>query len=57
LLLAVDDAHWADEMSLRLVLYLARRVADLPVLLLVAVLGTGAALTDAAALAGLECLS
>jgi DNA-binding CsgD family transcriptional regulator len=36
LLVAVDDAHWADEMSLRFVLYLARRVTDLPVLLLVA---------------------
>jgi DNA-binding CsgD family transcriptional regulator len=36
LLLAVDDAHWADAMSQRFVLYLARRVEDLPVLLLVA---------------------
>jgi DNA-binding CsgD family transcriptional regulator len=36
LLVAVDDAHWADEMSLRFVLYLARRVADMPVLVLVA---------------------
>jgi DNA-binding CsgD family transcriptional regulator len=36
LLLAVDDAHWADEMSLRFVVYLARRVRELPVLLLVA---------------------
>ena len=36
LLIAVDDAHWADEMSLRFVLYLARRMADLPVLMLVA---------------------
>ena len=36
LVLVVDDAHWADAMSLRFVLYLARRVADLPVFLLVA---------------------
>src|SRR3954447_480335 len=35
LLLAVDDAQWADEMSLRFVVYLARRVGDLPVALLV----------------------
>jgi len=34
LLVAVDDAHWSDTMSLRFVLYLARRVHDLPVLLL-----------------------
>jgi hypothetical protein len=57
LLLAVDDAHWADEMSLRLVLYLARRVADLPVLLLVAARpaaehGDGGLLARLAALAG-----
>jgi DNA-binding NarL/FixJ family response regulator len=31
LLLAVDDAHWADEPSLRALAYLARRIADLPV--------------------------
>jgi DNA-binding CsgD family transcriptional regulator len=34
LLLAVDDAHWSDESSLRFVSHLARRIADLPVLLL-----------------------
>ncbi|HEY0542347.1 MAG TPA: AAA family ATPase [Actinoallomurus sp.] len=34
LLLAVDDVHWADEASLRFVSHLARRIADLPVLLL-----------------------
>lgn len=34
LLLALDDVHWADEASLRFVSYLARRIADLPVLLL-----------------------
>ncbi len=35
-LLAIDDAHWADVMSLRFVLYLARRLDDLPVLILLA---------------------
>jgi AAA ATPase domain len=34
-LIAVDDAHWADEMSLRFALYLGRRVDDLPVVLLI----------------------
>jgi DNA-binding CsgD family transcriptional regulator len=32
LLLAVDDAHWGDDASLRWLAYLAERVADLPVL-------------------------
>lgn len=36
LLLVLDDAHWADEASARLVSYLGGRVADLPVLVLVA---------------------
>jgi DNA-binding CsgD family transcriptional regulator len=36
LLLAVDDVHWADEASLRFVSHLARRIADLPILLLLA---------------------
>lgn len=36
LLLAVDDAHWADAPSLAFLLYLARRVDDLPVLLVAA---------------------
>ena len=36
LLLVLDDAQWSDEMSLRFVLYLARRLDDLPVLLLAA---------------------
>ncbi|MBV9817549.1 MAG: AAA family ATPase [Solirubrobacterales bacterium] len=36
LLIAVDDAHWADPSSLRALHYLARRVADLPIALLVA---------------------
>jgi DNA-binding CsgD family transcriptional regulator len=36
LLLAVDDAHWADTSSLRAMQHLAHRIADLPVLLVVA---------------------
>jgi DNA-binding SARP family transcriptional activator/DNA-binding CsgD family transcriptional regulator len=36
LLLALDDAHWFDAPSLRFLHYLARRVADLPVMMLVA---------------------
>jgi len=34
LLLAVDDLQWADRPSLRLLAYLARRIEDLPVLVL-----------------------
>jgi predicted ATPase len=34
MLLALDDAHWADEPTLRFVAFLARRVAELPVLVL-----------------------
>jgi DNA-binding CsgD family transcriptional regulator len=36
LLVAVDDLHWVDSASLRFLAYLARRVAELPILLLVA---------------------
>jgi hypothetical protein len=36
LLLAVDDAHWADEASLRFLIYLLRRIEALPILLVVA---------------------
>jgi DNA-binding CsgD family transcriptional regulator len=36
LLLVVDDAHWADIPSLEAVLYLGRRLEELPVLLVVA---------------------
>ena len=39
LLIAVDDAHWADAMSLRFVLYLAHRIRDVPALLLIATRG------------------
>jgi DNA-binding CsgD family transcriptional regulator len=35
LLLAADDAHWTDLPSLRCFLYLAQRIADLPVALVV----------------------
>ena len=35
-LLLVDDAHWIDPASARFVLYLARRIESLPVLLLAA---------------------
>jgi DNA-binding CsgD family transcriptional regulator/tetratricopeptide (TPR) repeat protein len=35
-LLGVDDAHWADAPSLRALAYLARRIADLPVAMVVA---------------------
>jgi DNA-binding CsgD family transcriptional regulator len=46
LVLVVDDAHWADRPSLEVLAYLARRIADLP--LLVAV-GARAEDPDAAA--------
>lgn len=36
LVLTVDDGHWADPPSLRALAYLARRIADLPVGLIVA---------------------
>ena len=34
--LVVDDAHWGDEPSLRLLAYLARRVPDLPLAVVIA---------------------
>src|SRR4051794_33444035 len=37
LVLAVDDAHWADVSSLRALDYIARRISDLPAALVVAV--------------------
>jgi AAA ATPase domain len=37
LVLGVDDAHWADEPSLRFLLHLAHRLAGLPVVLALAV--------------------
>lgn len=36
LLITVDDAQWSDEPSLRFLAYLARRVSDLPIALVVA---------------------
>ena len=35
LVVLIDDAHWADDPSLRFVLYLAQRVEDLPVAVVV----------------------
>ena len=40
LLLCLDDAHWADEPSLRFLHYLAGRIEELPVLALVATRST-----------------
>ncbi len=55
-LLSVDDVHWADEASMRFLAYLARRIADLPMLLLLAARPIGTADADAARtmLAGLR---
>ncbi len=36
LVLLVDDAHWADRASLEVLTYVARRIAELPVVLVVA---------------------
>lgn len=36
LLIAVDDLHWADAVSIRWLLYLARRLSDLPILVIAA---------------------
>lgn len=41
LLVCVDDAHWADQPSLRFLRYLAQRVVDLPVSIVVAQRTTG----------------
>ena len=41
LALIVDDAHWADEASLGVLAYLARRIEDLPLLLLVGTRASG----------------
>ncbi len=40
LLLAMDDAHWADAASLKFVHYLARRIDGLPILLLLTLRST-----------------
>ncbi|HEV2814583.1 MAG TPA: AAA family ATPase, partial [Solirubrobacteraceae bacterium] len=49
LVLAVDDLHWCDRPSLRLLTYLVRRLEDLPVLV-AATLRTGEQVTDPALL-------
>lgn len=36
-LIVVDDAHWADRPTLRFLLYLAQRLADLPLALILAI--------------------
>ncbi len=36
MMLVVDDAHWADRPSLEVISYLARRVSDVPVLIVLA---------------------
>ena len=51
LLLAIDDVQWADEPSLRFLLYLARRLEGVPVALGLA-LRTGDPSADAAAACG-----
>jgi DNA-binding CsgD family transcriptional regulator len=53
LLLAIDDLQWADPESAHWLLYLARRVADLPVLILAAI-RAGEPAIDADLLAALE---
>lgn len=61
-MLAVDDAHWADAPSLRFLAYLSRRLSGLPVLLLVAMRphepgGQGELLTGLKGEPGCEVLS
>ncbi|MHB8658480.1 MAG: hypothetical protein ACYC91_11090 [Solirubrobacteraceae bacterium] len=51
-MIAVDDAHWADAASLHYVLYLARRLEGLPVLLALTI-RTGDPATEPAVLAAL----
>ena len=53
LLIAVDDVQWADEPSLRFLLYLARRLEGLPVALVLA-LRTGEAGTESELLRALR---
>lgn len=56
LVLVVDDAHWADEPSLRFLSHAARRIAELPVLLVLATRPTtpGEADSVARALSGIQ---
>ncbi|MDP9183757.1 MAG: AAA family ATPase, partial [Actinomycetota bacterium] len=37
LVMVLDDAHWADALSLRFLIYLARRIEELPIMLLISV--------------------
>jgi DNA-binding CsgD family transcriptional regulator len=53
LVLCVDDAHWGDDASLRWLLYLARRLAGLPVAVLLAA-RAGEPGSDAELLGGLQ---
>ncbi len=46
LLITVDDAHWADEPSLDLLAYVARRVRDLPALIVIATRPTAPGFAD-----------
>jgi hypothetical protein len=46
LLVAVDDAHWADSVSMRWLGYLARRLEDLPVAVVVAMRPSEVAASD-----------
>lgn len=53
LVFVIDDAHWCDRSSLEVLCYLARRVADLPLLILVAArVGDAGAPTDLLSLIG-----
>ena len=46
LILAIDDAHWLDELSLRWLAYMMSRIEDEPILLAAAVRGGGLALAE-----------
>src|SRR3954447_2055378 len=43
LVLVIDDAHWADDPSLQWLLFMARRVRDVPVTMVLSVRSAGAA--------------
>ncbi|HEX8204765.1 MAG TPA: AAA family ATPase, partial [Solirubrobacteraceae bacterium] len=46
LLIAVDDAHWSDEPSLKFLSFLVRRLEDLPILVLLGTRPSDEALSD-----------
>jgi tetratricopeptide (TPR) repeat protein len=56
LVMLVDDAQWADQPSLRFLAYLAQRIADLPIVLVVTV-REGELASDRQALAALSAAS